>query len=226
MKNLFIVDFSKTLTDSSNPTTWSVFAKSGILWEEYIKDRNSFYDEFHKYELDWNLAKTKRWWWEHMNLFKKYWLSIGIIREIVKKDEYFKPRQWLKKFIEFTRKNDIELYIVSSWVWDFIREFLEYHNLNTENIKIYWNKLNFDENWIVSWYKESTIITPLNKKEHKFRIDDFNKVVLLWDDVTDLDMYSWECLKIWFNEIATWFDINLWKNWDLKEVIDIYNNLK
>lgn len=111
MKTAFVVDFSKTLTDSSNPTTWSVFAKSWLLWKEYIKDRNSFYDEFHKYELEWNLVKTKQWWWEHMNLFKKYWLSIEIIKEIVKKDEYFKPRQWLREFIEFTWNNDIEYYI-------------------------------------------------------------------------------------------------------------------
>ncbi len=61
-----ISDFSKTLTDSSNPTTWSVFAKSWLLWEEYIKERNHFYDIYHKYELEWDVEKTKQWWKKHL----------------------------------------------------------------------------------------------------------------------------------------------------------------
>lgn len=223
MKTLFLADFSKTLTNSSNPTTWSVFAKSWLLGNEYVADRNNFYDEFHKYELEWNTTKTKEWWRKHLFLFQKYELSQKLIQEVVSKNEYFKPRAWLKEFIDFIQKNNLDLFIISSWVGNFIEEFLEYHNLNSSNIKIFWNNLKFDENWKVCWYEDSTIITPLNKWEHNLDPTWFDRIVLLWDDNSDLQMYNWKCLKIWFNENMNWYDINLWKDWDLRDLINVYD---
>jgi hypothetical protein len=45
-----ISDFSKTFTRADMPTTWSVFAKSGLLGEDYIRERDKLYEENIAYE--------------------------------------------------------------------------------------------------------------------------------------------------------------------------------
>ncbi len=50
-RTAIISDFSKTLTSGTNPTTWSVFAKSGLLGTDYTRERNDFFDQYHDYEL-------------------------------------------------------------------------------------------------------------------------------------------------------------------------------
>ena len=57
-KIAIISDFSKTLTSKDNPTTWSVFTKSGLLGEKYTKERDQYYNEYHQFELQWDVEKT------------------------------------------------------------------------------------------------------------------------------------------------------------------------
>lgn len=79
MNSIIISDFSKTITDSSCPTTWSVFAKSGLLGEAYTQERNELYDKYSEYEKSGNCDKTKEWWGKHGDLFVKY----GLTRELI-----------------------------------------------------------------------------------------------------------------------------------------------
>lgn len=220
-KTIIITDFSKTLTSHENPTTWWVFAKSWLLGEEYTKERNKYYEEYHNFELQWNVQKTKQWWWEHLDLFSKYWLTKKMINQITNSN-YFVKRNWLENFIKTIQEKWIKLFIASSWVSDFIESFLIQNWISDEWIEIYGNSLIFNDNWKVIWFDNKSIVTTLNKWENKFDLEFYWKVILLWDDSSDLDMYNWNCLKIWFcesNEVK-WYDIYLWNNGDLNEVLN------
>ena len=225
-KIAIVSDFSKTLTDSSNPTTWSVFAKSWLLWEEYTKERDIFFDIYHKFELEWNIEKTKEWWKEHLNLFIKFWLTLELIRKIIRDEKYFKPRKGLEIFFDTIFKKNIEIMIItSSWISNFVNEFLNYKWVISNNIELIWNTLKVDDRWKVVWYKDD-IITSLNKWQYSSNLWHYEKVVLLWDDESDLDMYNWNnVIKIWFcsEEKIKWYDIYLWKNWNLEEVLEYIN---
>ena len=230
MKKIAIVsDFSKTLTSADNPTTWSVFAKSGLLWEDYIKERDKFFDIYYKYELASDVEKTKKWWKEHLNLFVKYWLNQDLIKKIISDEKYFKARKWLNNFFDIILSWWVKIMIItSSWVSNFVKEFLEYKWINTDNIEVIGNSLEIDDNWKVIWYKDD-IITSLNKWEYSKEFLWFDKVILLWDDKSDLDMAKWNnVLKIWFcdEQKAQWYDIYLWKDWSLEEVLKIVEKFR
>ena len=218
-----ISDFSKTITSSNNPTTWSVFAKSWLLGEDYTQERNEYFELYHDYELQWNIEKTKEWWKKHLELFIKYWLTRSLIDQITQYKSYFEPREYLKDFINSIKKNNIDLYITSSWVSDFIESFFLQNSISREWIQILWNKLIFDETWKVIWYDKNSIITTLTKGNHNFGLESYKKVVLLWDVSTDLKMYDWECTKIWFCNKADveWFDIYLWEDWKLTDILSV-----
>lgn len=219
-KIAIISDFSKTLTSWNNPTTWSVFAKSGLLGEDYARKRNEFYNQFHDFELNKNVEKTIEWWSKHLELFIEYWLTKDLINKITKDENYFSARKWLKDFFDYIKANKIDLYIVSSGVCNFIESFLEQNWINLEWVQISWNRLFFDENWKTIKYDKDPIITSLNKNNHHFNLEYYDKIILLWDDTYDLQMYNSNCFKIWFcDENVAGYDLYLGKEWDLNEVI-------
>ncbi len=222
MKIAIVSDFSKTLTSYTNPTTWSVFAKSGLLWEKYTKKRQDLYNIYREYEEKWNVEKTKEWWEEHLKLFVEFWLNLNLIKKIVSDETYFKPREWLNEFFDFINNNNIELVIISSsWVSNFVKEFLRHKDINLDKIKIIWNSLVINEIWKVIWF-EKDIISSLNKWDINLSLKEFDKVFLLWDEEEDLDMYTGNnTFKIGFcwNE-EKWYDIYLWKEGSLSEVIN------
>lgn len=188
MKTLIISDFSKTFTDPSCPTTWSVFAKSGLLGSEYTSERDRLYGEYHDFELAGDVEKTKEWWGKHAELFVTYGLTKELIARIVADEEYFKPRSGLSEFFTFIQENNISLHIVSSGISQFIEEFLRIHNA-PEGIAVYGNELQFKDSQAVG-FDSSSIITTLNKQDGCISATtDYDKVVLLGDDETDLAMY-------------------------------------
>jgi HAD superfamily phosphoserine phosphatase-like hydrolase len=189
MKTLIISDFSKTFTDPSCSTTWSVFAKSGLLGSEYTAERNRLYGEYHDFELAGDLEKTKEWWGKHGELFVTYGLTKELISRIVADEKYFKPRLGLSEFFKFIQENNISLHIVSSGISQFIEEFLRIHNA-PEGIVVYGNELQLKDSQVVG-FDHSSIITTLNKQDGLISTNtDCDKIVLLGDDETDLAMYK------------------------------------
>lgn len=222
-KNIAIVsDFSKTLTSKTNPTTWSVFAKSGLLWEEYTKKRNDFYNKYYNFEENWNIEKTQEWFGEHLKLFIKYWLNNFLVKQITSNKKYFLERNWLIDFLNYINENDIKLFVISSWITNFIELFLKNLNIDIKNIQILSNNLIEDSNWnFISCINNDKITTPLNKNINNLDLTTFDKVILLWDDSSDLKMYNWNCFKIWFcdKNDADFYDIYLWKDWNLVDIL-------
>jgi len=80
--------------------------------------------------------------------------------------------------------------ITSSWISDFIREFLYYKKISFNKISIKGNTLKINDKGRVTWY-EDDIITSLNKWEYMPNLSEYEKIVLLWDNENDLKMYNW-----------------------------------
>lgn len=220
-KTVIVTDFSKTLTSSTNPTTWSIFAKLWFLWTRYTNKRKIFYEKYHDYELKWNIEKTKQWWEKHLNLFIEYWLTKDLIDKITSTN-YFTTRKGLKDFLNILDNKWIKLFIVSSWISEFIRSFLRYNQISENQIEIYGNDIIFDEKWKAIWFDNNSIITTLNKNENNFDLELYWKIILLGDNFSDLSIYNWNCLKIWFcdSDKIKWYDIYLWSDWGFKEILE------
>ena len=54
------------------PTTWSVFAKSKILGDDYTHDRDALFHKYKPLEDAQNVEETRVWFLEHARLFVKY----------------------------------------------------------------------------------------------------------------------------------------------------------
>lgn len=218
MKTLILSDFSKTITSGNNPTTWSVFAKSWLLWEQYILDRDEFYRQNYHYEVEWNVGKTCEWFAEHLKLFAKYGLTEELIHKIVRDNRYFEPRDWIAEFFEGMKEVNADFIIVSSWIVNFIDAFFEYYNIEC-GFKVIWNNLDISNGEVV-WHSD-LVICPLNKYDHGLNLWEYDKIIILWDDESDLKMYEWNnVIKIWFcDKNKPWFDFYLWKEGSLVKVL-------
>lgn len=223
-KNITIIsDFSKTITACTNPTTWSCIALSGILWNEYIHHREKLFRENYQFEKKWDKKKTTLWFGEHLKIMWEYQLTQKHIQTLVRDDDFFKPREWMELFFEYVKKHWIDLIIITSWITNFVEEFLIYHKISLNNITIIWNELEINMQGKVVWYNQDSIFTPLDNKgifEKILDINTWNNIYLLGDKKEDLSMYSWKCTCIWFNENVTGYDINFWKKGSLEEVIE------
>lgn len=71
MKTLVITDFSKTITPSGKPTTWSLFKDSGVFSSNYITQRDALFNKYHIYELEGNREKTSEWFALHLELLRR-----------------------------------------------------------------------------------------------------------------------------------------------------------
>ena len=115
------------------PTTWSVLAKSGLLGETYLADRDALYTANIEYEKSGNIEMTEQWFLEHAQLFVKYGLTQEMIDQIVLDDRYFAPREGVREFLDHLIREDIPLVIVTSGVSDFVTAwFLERYNYSPE----------------------------------------------------------------------------------------------
>jgi len=179
MKIALISDFAKTLTASTNPTTWSVFAKSGLLGQQYIEDRDKLFQEYHKYEVAENIELTKQWWGEHMKLFVKYGLNKELMTQVVHDTKYFEPRDGLNSFFDYIKKINIDMTIISSsGISNFVEIFLTSQNIDISNIEIKGNVLHLNNAGGVTGYSDK-IITSLNKDDIQVDTSSYDMVILL-----------------------------------------------
>jgi hypothetical protein len=71
MRYSIITDFSKTLTRSDGKTSWSLFAQTGILGDQYIAKREKLFEEYHPYESAGNKEKVSEWFLKHCELMRE-----------------------------------------------------------------------------------------------------------------------------------------------------------
>jgi len=87
-------------------------------------------------------------------------------------------------------------------------------------MKIYGNELVFDTDGKVVGYDQDSIVCTLNKNEHPFDLSGYDRVILLGDDQTDLQMYALDSLKITFGKQQWGYDILLGPEGTLEWVVE------
>lgn len=215
---IIISDFSKTFTSSDMPTTWSVFAKSGILWDDYVHDRVSLYNEYSHLENQGNVDKTEEWFLKHTELFVKYHLTQEQIDTLVMNDEYFAPRAGVSEFLEEIEQLEIPLYIVSSGITQIIARWFELRYDYIPDIIIA-NDLIIND-WVVTWVDYDSVICPLDK-EIELEFDHHDKaIILIWDNIEDTKIIKNPTKTIGFTDEERGFDIKLWWGASMIDVLE------
>jgi 2-hydroxy-3-keto-5-methylthiopentenyl-1-phosphate phosphatase len=215
---IIISDFSKTFTSPDMPTTWSVFAKSGVLWNEYIRERDQLFEQYHSYELDWDIAKTEEWFLKHAELFVKYQLTEEQIDSIVMDDGYFASRDGVAEFLDEIQSQDISLYIVSSGISQLIARWFELRFDYVPDI-IVANEL-IIEDGVVVWVDADSIVCPLDKLiELEFEHWE-QDIVLLGDSREDCMVVKNPTKSLGFIDEKWIFDMNLGRNTSMMNVFD------
>jgi 2-hydroxy-3-keto-5-methylthiopentenyl-1-phosphate phosphatase len=158
---IIIADFSKTFTTADMPTTWSVFAKSGILDDTYIKNRNDLYEKYFPKEQLHDITSTEEWFLKHMELLVQSGLTLEQIDTLVMDDTYFAPRAGVYEFLQEIQKQGIPLYIVSSGIKTCIDRWFQLRYNFVPAIVIA-NEFIFEDGKIIGVDEES-IICSLDK---------------------------------------------------------------
>ena len=195
-----VADFDGTLTKGNSKTSWSVLANTNLLPEKYIEDRQKLFDEYYPIEIDTSLSfdyrqnKMKEWFKLHAELFVKYHLKEEFIKQAAKNFDFMEFREGAKEFLDYLKKNNIPLIIISAGIGNFVKAFLEYKNCMFNNIYISSNMLKFKDGICVGI--EDNIIHSLNKNEvslpeHiKDKIKNKDKIILLGDKIDDVRMVN------------------------------------
>lgn len=217
---LILSDFSKTWTRSDMPTTWSVFARSGLLGDDYTADRNRLYAEYHHFEEAGNVEMTEQWFIDHLHLFVKYGLTQDLIDQIVQDDTYFAPREGVQEFLDSLRHDDIPLVIVTSGVADFVRAWFRLRYDYTPEI-ILGNELILTDG-VVTGVLEESVICPLDKSidaEEEESGETVDDIILLGDSREDLTITRNIKKSIGFTDAAQGFDIALGRDASMEEIM-------
>ena len=213
---LIISDFSKTFTAPDMPTTWSVFAKSWILWETYSNDRDALYDEYVHFEQEGNIEKTEEWFELHAELLVNAGLTQEQIDTIVMDDRYFAPRSGVREFLDYLIKQDIPLVIVTSGLANIVTAwFAKRYNYTPE--VIFWNEL-IMEDGIAIWIDTDSITCPLDKALD-LELEDANEdIIIIGDNREDVQIVPHFKTSIGFTDEEIGFDISLWKGGSMKDI--------
>ncbi len=214
---LIISDFSKTFTTSDMPTTWSIFAKSGLLGDEYISERNNLYDANVHFEKEGNVEMTEKWFLAHAELFVTYWLTQDQIDQVVMDDQYFAPREGVREFLDYLISEDIPLVIVTSGITNFVTTWFQKRYNYTPEI-VFGNELILEDG-IVTGVEEDSITCPLDKTidiEFEHGSDD---VILLGDNTEDTQVIKNQKISIGFTDEERGFTVKLGKEGNMKDII-------
>ena len=201
--NLYVVaDFDRTLTNGKSKTSWSILAGSDLVPKSYIEERQVLYDYYRPIEIDETInfnersMLVKEWFKKHIELFVKYQITEEIFNTAAIDLNVMEFRKGAKDFLAFLYENSIPLIIISAGIGNFIEAFLDYNNCYYDNIYVSSNKVIFKDGIAVD--VADNIIHSLNKNEVSLPFDileklkDKNRVLLLGDQVSDLNMVKTE----------------------------------
>lgn len=182
-----ISDFSKTFTSADMPSTWSSFARSGILWDDYKKDRDTLFSEYFHFEQEGNIEKTNEWFQKHAELFLKYQVGRENFHNIISDKNFYLPRAWVSEFLTWIKENHHTLTIVSSGFVPVIESWFDYYGFDRSSIEIIANNFNFGVDG-----KIESIITPMRTPLDKYQ--DIESIIqktdiIIWDSIEDIPVW-------------------------------------
>ncbi|MCI8362555.1 MAG: hypothetical protein HFJ41_05460 [Clostridia bacterium] len=227
-ENFYIlIDFDRTLTKGNSISGWRVLYHSGLLGDDFTKR----YDEIH----DQNHETWEYRFKAYINLLREKGLNNEIIKDAVK-DIKLELRDGAKEFLLQMYNLNIPVIIISCSLKNVIKEYLKFNNCYYNNIYIYSNYYDIEDNGKNDIYE----VTPHSKNKITFS-KELNEIIktrdyalLFGDIVDDVNMVSKDKLnstitvgfldkKIEENlELyKSTFDIVLTDNANFKEIEDI-----
>ncbi len=214
---LIISDFSKTFTTAMMPSTWSAFAKSGILWEGYLAERNTLFDRYFHYEQEGNIEKTNEWFRLHAALFVKYGLTLAQIQALVSDNSLYQTREGVSDFIDAVRTQGHTLVIISSGFTAVIKAWFDMYHIDYRDIHIIANEFVFDSQGRVISIGDLTR-TPLDKYAGTDSLIE-KADILLGDSPEDIpNSFLWNSYG--FTDEEKGFVVKLGKEGNMKDVIE------
>lgn len=227
-ENFYIlIDFDRTLTKGNSISGWRVLYHSGLLGDDFTKR----YDEIH----DQNHETWQYRFKAYINLLREKGLNNKIIKDAVK-DTKLELRDGAKEFLLQMYNLNIPVIIISCSLKNVIKEYLKFNNCYYNNIFIYSNYYDIEDNGKNDIYE----VTPHSKNKITFS-KELNEIIktrdyaLLFGDIVDdvnmaskdklnttitvgfLDKKIEENLELY----KSTFDIVLTDNANFKEIEDI-----
>lgn len=212
-----ISDFSKTFTSADMPSTWSSFVRSGILWDDYKKDRDTLFTEYFHFEQEGNIEKTNEWFQKHAELFLKYQVGRENFQNIISDKNFYLPRTWVSEFLTWIKENHHTLTIVSSGFVPVIESWFEVNGFNRSGINIIANNFVFDSEGKI----ESIILptrTPLDKY-HGLESIIQKTDIIIWDSLEDIPVW-FSGKTIGFSDKKDVFKIILGASGTMMSIVD------
>ena len=227
-ENFYIlIDFDRTLTKGNSSSGWRVLYYSWLLGDDFTKRYDEIHDKHHEtWEDRFKL---------YIDLLREKGFSKEIVKEAVKNTD-LELRNGAKEFLTKMYNLNIPVIIISCSLKNVIKEYLEFNNCYYNNIFIYSNYYDIEDNGKNDIYK----VTPHSKnriifsKELNEKIKTKDYTLLFGDIVDDVNMVSKDRLnstiavgfldkKIEENlELyKSTFDIVLTDNASFKEIDDI-----
>lgn len=197
--NCYVVaDFDKTISTKESNTTLSLFSKSGLYGEEYAQERNQNYQYYRPLELDLSISSEDRYYlmkeWQEKSyqLMLKYKVRESDIAKILARKDLLDLREGAIEFIATLNRLNIPLIINSAGCGNFIIDLLRMHGIYNDNIYVYSNILEFEDDVIIDTIDD--IIHSMNKynivlpEEYRAKIEDKKYVIVIGDAISDIEM--------------------------------------
>lgn len=197
--NFYIIaDFDKTLSTKNSATTLSLFSKSGFYDEKYSQERDENYNYFRPLELNPNITDEekyllmKEWQTRSYELMLKYQVRESDIAKILCLDDLIELRDGAIEFISLLNERNVPLIINSAGCGNFIIELLRKYGVYDDNIYVYSNILEFENDVIVDSIKD--IIHSMNKFDIKLKSEYLKRIsgkrfgIIIGDQLSDLNM--------------------------------------
>lgn len=208
-----LIDFDRTITKGNSISGWRVLYYSGLLGDDFAKRYDKIHDEHHE---TWEYRFKA-----YIDLLREKGLNNELVKEAVK-NTVLELRDGAKEFLTQMHDLNIPVIIISCSLKNVIKEYLEFHNCYYNNIAIYSNYYDIEEEGKNDIYE----VTPNSKNKIAFS-KELNKIietkayVLLFGDIADdINMVSKDKL----NETITvgFLDKNIEENLELyKSTFDI-----
>lgn len=200
-----LADFDRTLTRAfaggkKVPSIISVLRDYDYLDEDYSKKSKALAEHYGKIEMDNSINDKEKkkamnkWWTKHFDLLIEKKLNKKHLEKVVN-DDNIKFREEVPEFLDFLKKKNIPLVIMSSsGLGDAIPMYLKKKNVFYNNIHIVTNSYEWDSDDNAIRVKQP-IIHSMNKDEASIKeLPVYNEllkrknVLLLGDSLGDLGM--------------------------------------
>ncbi len=207
-----VTDFDSTVTADNGKTSWSLFAHSWLMPEEYVKRRQALKDRYFPFEIDPDLPdlerreKMREWWLAHLELFREFQLKLSVLKEVVGREMHI--RKGMDSLFSGAGRNVLPILILSAGIRQSIEVALRNNGMFSDSVSIAANSLVFDNEGICCWVDGEHIIHAANKDEWdasdtiKETFSNRSNILLFGDSLEDIKMIE---PNLRDSTIAVWF---------------------